>query len=319
MPFYDSDKIIESAIGITDNNLKNKEISHILPVDANGNLVTYLTTDDIKKINKIKIVYKTGEHQEYKVTYDNNYDMIASYRIPSLKIDYTYNHYVIDADSQVVNDLTNYLKGLNYTASLDVLTSTEDSRIYRDFYNDVTSKELREFVLKFLSNSNYTNTTNNENINSYIERAVKKDNKIEKVLYMYNYLRRFYDLEIDGMKLYDFVLFNMQGFDKSLTPEKVTDLYLANGDNFKTSTTGSTYKNLLGGYTGFDTIAKFIEYLVTEFGDGNLDEWTRQQFKGYLVEIPVKVNGETFDKVQYTLWDHFINQVITPLIECFLF
>ena len=116
---------------------------------------------------------------------------------------------------------------------IEQISQGDDSRIYRDFYNDITSKELKEFVLKFLANSNYTNTNNNDAINSYIEREIKKDKKIEKVLYVYNYFRRFYDLDIDGMKLYDFVLFNMQGFDSSLTPLKITNLFFKDNNNFK--------------------------------------------------------------------------------------
>ena len=307
MPFYNSEKIINIAEKISsDSSLRTKEIVHILPVDSKGNIVTYLTTDNVKRISKIKIVYKEGnEHKTYKVTYDNTYDMVASYRIPDLKIDYNFNHYIIDANSQVVTNLTNYLKGLDYTENLDVLTKTADSRIYRDFYKETTSKELKEFVLKYLSNSNYTNTTGNEAINSYIEKSVKKDKQIEKVLYMYNYLHRFYDLEIDGMKLYDFILFNMEGFNQDLTPSKVTSLYFASDDNFKTDATGTRYASVLGSYTNQNTIAKFLEYMVTVFGDGDLDEWTRQQFKGYLKEIPIV--GHEKD-VQYTLWDHFSNE-----------
>ncbi len=305
MPFYKADTIIELAETITDEALKTKEISHILPVDSKGDIVTYLTTDNPKKISKLKLVYKDNTKKEYKVRYDNTYDMVATYRITELKLDYNYNHYVVDTKSQIVNDLTNYLKGLDYTDNLDILTSTEDSRIYRDFYNDVTSKELKEFVLKFLSNSNYTNTTNDEEINAYIERAVKKDNNIEKMLYMYNYFRRFYDVEIDGMKLYDYMLFRMDDFDKSLTAKRITDLYFADGNNFRTSGTGTVYKSILSGYTKLDNIAVFVEHLVKSFSDENLDDWTRSQFKGYLVEIPVEENKE---EVQYTLWDHFINE-----------
>ncbi len=305
MPFYKTDKIIELAKNINDKDLNSKEIVHILPLDSKGNIVNYLTTDNVKRISKIKIVYQTKEHKEYKVTYDKTYDMVASFRIPDLKIDYNYNHYVIDNNSQVVINLTNYLKSLNYTENLDVLTATADSRIYKDFYNETTSKELKEFVLKFLSNSNYTNTLNDDIINSYIEENVKKNNKIEKILYMYNYLRRFYDLKIDGLNLYDFMLFNMEGFDESLTPMKVTELYFADSNNFATNVTGTKYAEILGSYTKQDTIAKFLEYMVTEFGDGDLDKWTREEFKGYLVELPVKGME---DKIQYTLWDHFSNE-----------
>ncbi len=305
MPYYKIDTIINMAKNINDNDLNNKEISHIVPINSKGNIVTYLTKKDLKKISKIKVVYKNNEHREYNVTYDNVYDFVASYRIPDLKIDYNYKNYIIDDNSQVINDLTNYLKSLDYTENLDILTSTEDSRIYKDFYNETTKKELKEFVLKFLSNSNFANTSNDESINNYLENAVKQEKRLEKTLYVYNYFRRFYDLDVAGMKLYDFMLFNMDGFDQILTPTKVADLYLANGNNFNTASTGSKYAEILGSYTKQETIAKFLEYMVTEFGNGDLNKWTREQFKGYLVEIPIEGME---DKIQYTLWDHFSNE-----------
>lgn len=305
MPFYDSEKIVRTAAHITDENLLNKEIQHIVPIDSKGSIVTYITSDNLKKISKIKVVYKTKEKVTYDVKFDNTYDMVASYRIPDLNIDYTYNHYIIDVNSQVVNNITNYLKGLSYTNNLDTLTATKDSRILKDFYNDVTSKELKEFTLKYLSNSNYTNTTNNDSINSHLESEIKKDKKIEKVLYMYNYFRRFYDVEIDGMKLYDFMLFNMNGFDESLTSQMVARIYLQDGNNFNTGSTGTKYRDLLSGYTKLNTIAKFIEYMVLEFSNDNMNDWVRKEFAGYLVEIPVK--GHEKD-IEYTLWDHFSNE-----------
>ncbi len=309
MPFYDSDKIIASAKGITDKNLKTKEIVHILPVDKKGAIVSYLTSDNVKRISKIKVVYKTKEKAEYNVIYDNTYDMVASYRIPELKIDYNYDHYVINANSQVVNNLTNYLKKLNYTNNLDTLTVSEDSRIYRDYYNDVTSKELKEFVLKFLSNSNYTNTTSDEGINNYIEREVKKDKKIEKTLYMYNYFKRWYSLDVDGMDISDFILFHMQGFNSSLTPIEITNLFFKSDSNFNTGETNTKYASVLGEYTKLDNLAKFLEYFVTEFSDEkDMSKWVRETFKGYLVEIPVKIDGKVKDEVLYTLWDHFSHE-----------
>ncbi len=305
MPFYDSDKIIDLAKNVKDSLLIDDVITHIAPVFRDGNLVTYLTKDNVKEINKIKIVYKSGKKEEFNVSYDKTYDMVATYKIVGLNIDYNYNHYVIDSSSQVVNNLTNYLKGLDYTNNLDIITINEDSRIYRDFYNETTKNELKDFVLKYLANSNYTNTTNDEGVNSYIEREVKKDKRIEKVLYVYNYFRRFYDLDIDGMKVYDFVMFNMQGFDESLTPEKIADLYLGDftGDNFNTNQTDTRYINVLSGYTEKSHISYFLEYIVTHFSNYDMSEWVANQFKGILVEIPVKDHPE----IQYTLWDHFSN------------
>ncbi len=307
MPYYSNEKIITMAKNIKDNYLNTKEIMHILPVDKNGNIVTYLTNDNVKRISKIKVVYKTKEKQEFNVTYDNTYDFVATYRIVDLKIDYNYKNYIIDSNSQVVNNLTNYLKKLNYTDNLDILTSTGDSRIYRDFYNETTVNELKEFVLSYLSNSNYNNITNNDIITTHIEKEVKEDKKIEKILYMYNYFRRFYDLDIDGIKLYQFMLFNMDGFDSSLTPKKIANLFLSDGTNFNTNETNTRYQKIFSNYTNLNTISKFLEYMVTEFSDLDMDKWTASQFKGYLAEVPVDGHPE----VLYTLWDHFSNEDAT--------
>lgn len=302
MPFYDSKKIVNSARNIAEDNiLNNKEIKHLVALDESGNIVTYLTKENPEKIKKLKIVFKTGEKVEYNVRYDRTYDMVASYRIKELQIDYNYNHYIIDDDSQIVNNLTNYLLSLNYEDNLDKLTVFPDSRIYKDFYNEVTKNELKEIVLKYLSNSNYTNTTNNEKINNYLEREIKKDQKLEKIVYVYNYFRRFYDLEINGLKLYDFILFNFQGFDQSLTPLQIADLLLSDGNNFNTNATNEKFVNVFGKYTNMDNIPQFLEYMVTKFSNQDMAKWIKSQFKGILVELPVQGHPE----VQYTLWDHF--------------
>lgn len=302
MPFYKLEKIITTASLVPEtSNLAKKELMHIVPVDSKGNIVTYLTTTDQKKLSKIKLVYKDGTSEQYDVRYDKTYDMVASYRITDLKIDYTYNHYVIDNKSQLVNNLTNYLLDLSYEENLDKLTpSIVDSRIYKEFYYDVTRNELKEFVLKFLSNSNYTNTTNSEVINDYLEEEIKKDQKLEKVLYTYNYYNRFYNLDVDGMKINDFILFNFQGFSDTLTPLAISEIFLSNDKNIQTNQTNATFVNMFGNQTNSKKITDFIEYFVTKFSGEDINEWCKKTFKGYLVELSV----DGHPNIQYTLWDH---------------
>ena len=301
MPFYDSSKIVKSANNISANDLlATQEIKHIVPVDASGNVVTYLTSDNARKIKKIKIVFANGAKKEYDVRYDGIYDMVANYRISGLKIDYTFDHYVIDSNSQLVNNLTNYLASLTYEDNLDKLTATADSRLYREFYYDVTKKELKEFVLKYLSNSDYTNTNDNETINDYLEKEVKKDQKLEKILYVYNYLRRFYDLEIGGIKLYDLVLYDLGGFHEKMNAYDIALKFLSNDQNFKTNETNTAYNRVFSEYTGLEKITDFLEYLVKEFSNQTPADWYASQFKGYLVEL--KVEGR--EDIQYRLWDH---------------
>ncbi len=304
MPFYDNQKIITSAINIPSDNILAKEpIKHLIPVNKEGNVVTYLTSTNPDEIVKLKVIFKNGEKATYDVIYDNNQNMIASYRIPSFQIDYTYNHYIINASSQLINNLTNYLTNLTYEDNLDILTAPADSRIYRDYYYDVTKKELKEFVLKYLSNSNYTNTTNDKNIDNYLEKTIKENNKLEKLLYTYNYFKRFYDVSIDGIKLNDLILFNFQGFDPNLTPETIADKFLANTNNINTNETNNTYNRLFSTSTNLDNITDLLAYLVRGLSNETPDSWYAKSFKGYLKEI--KVDGR--DDILYTLWSHISN------------
>ena len=108
------------------------------------------------------------------------------------------------------------------------------------------------------------------------------------------------------MKIYDFMLFNMEGFDKSLTPSKIADLFLEDttGANFNTNETNTKYNKVLSSYTKLNTVSKLLEYLVTNLSDYDMDEWVRSEFKGILRELPVYGNKE----ILYTLWDHFSHE-----------
>ena len=304
-PFYDSNKIIKNAKNIDDNSLlATKTIKHLIPIDVNGNIVTYLTTTDYRKLAKIKIVYEDDQEEEYDVRFDKVYDMVASYRINSLKIDYTFNHYLIDSNSQLVNNLTNYLTSLDYDTNLDPLTPGDDSRIYKEFYNDVTKKELREFILKYISITNNINSNSNEAISDYLEREIKNDDEFIKTLYVYNYFRRFYDVSIDGMKLYDFILFDASGYDQeNMSTKAIVDEYLKDSKNFDTNRTNEAYNKVLSKYTTYSNIPLYLEHLVTTLSDEKIADWFAHQFKGYLVEIKI----ENHPEIEYRLWDHIKN------------
>ncbi len=304
MPYYNYDKIVELGANISKTDILNQDnILHIVPVDASGNIVTYLTSDSPNKIKKIKVVFKNQSKIEYDVHFDNVYDIVANYRISSLKVDYTFNHFVISSNSQLVNNLVNYLDKLVYEDNLDPLTKAADSRIYKDYYYENTKGELKEFVLKYLANSDYTNTSDNQVINDYLEKEIKKDKKLEKILYVYNYFHRFYDVDVAGMKLDDFILFNFNGFN-NMSVEDFADNFLANEQNMTLSTTNETYKRVIGNYTKLENVTDFLEYMVKEFSDIDPRVWYRDHFRGIIKEI----NIDGHDEVEYTLWDHIKNK-----------
>ncbi len=303
MPYYDSKKIVASSLNVLDHDLNNLKIKHILALDSNGSIVSYLTDSTVKNIVKIKIVFENNTYKDYNVYFESIYDFVANYRIPELNIDYCYKNYVINSNSQLVNNLTNYILSLKYEDNLDSLTPSLDSRIYKDFYNEVTKKEIKDLVLKYLANSNYTNTLNDEVINNYLEREIKKNQKLEKVVYVYNYFRRFYDVDINGIKLYDLILFNSNGY-KNLNIDTIVDLYLNQESNFQTNRTSDVFANLLGNYTNSKNIPEFLEQVVNMVSTLDVATWYRDAFKGYIVEI----NIDNRNDIEYRLWNHIKTQ-----------
>ncbi len=302
-PFYDSDSIIKTGSKISENSLLNtQEITHIIPLDNEGKLVTYLTLKDYKKINSIKVIFKNNVVKDYSVSFDNLYDKVVGYRINDLKIDYTFNHYMINSESDTVKNLVEYLESLDYTKDLDPLTSKSDSRIYRDFYNDTTRKELKEFVLKYISNSDSALAV--DTAGNHAEKQLKQDDKLIKALYVYNYYNRFYSVNIEGIMLDDLLFFNGQGFSKNINPDNITELMLTSDNNFETYRTNDTYVDTLAKYTNYSNLPRFLDYLVRTLTDLTPDEWFAKEFKNILVEVPVDGRQD----IDYTMWDHLSHE-----------
>ncbi len=295
-PFFDSNNIISNGSKIsTDDILNKQEIMHIIPKDEKGSLVSYLTTNNYKKIKELKVIFKNQETKTYQVRFDKLYQNVAAYRLTDLKIDYTYNHYLINEESNIVKELTNYLTKLDYQKDLDLLTTTKDSRIYKDYYNEVTKNELKEFILKYLSVANQDLSL--EKNSSSLIKDLKNNDKLKKALYVYNYFNRFYHFSIDNIMFNDFIYFQSTSFNKNLTPDEITNIFLSDEANFKTNSTNTAYNNTLAKFTNINNITNLIEYFVNTLTNDSPSTWFAKTFKGYLVEV--KVND-----LQYTMWDH---------------
>ncbi len=301
-PFYDSEIVVKNGAKIAEDNILNtQEIAHIIPIDKDGHLVTYLTDKDYKKIAKIKVVFKNDYVKDYDVVFDKLNGSVVGYRISGLKIDYTFNHYLVDEDSTLVKNLVDYLSKLDYTNDLDPLTTASDSRLYRDHYNEVTKKELKEFVLKYLSNSNQVIVGEGQ-ISKHIEKDLKENDKLKKVLYVYNYFRRWYSVDINGVMLNDFTLFNTTGFNEILNPDDITLNFFAYEPNFNTDQTNNTYNRIFKQYTNINDVTYYIEYLVKILTNNSMttDKWFSNTFKGYLLEISIDDRPD----ITYTAWSH---------------
>lgn len=311
IPYFDAKLLISSADKVVNkvgnNTILNKyNIRTIIPLDKQGQLVNYLTTSNYSKIAKIKVLFSNGEIVDYNVTFDALYGSIANYKITELGIDYTYNKYVIDEKSQVLQSIYEYLDNLDYTNDLDPITNTEDNSLYRNYYNDTVKPNLKEFVLKYLNEENYDLSNADANISKLISNEIKNTN-IVKDLYTYNYISRWYDFKIGTVNIRDLLYFNGEYFTDGLTPSYITAVYLVNDANMQTGSTNETFSRIFGGTTGLGNIQTFIDKLaVTLGGYSDPNDWFTDEFNGYLSEIEVKgsdaLKENDNDFIEYRAW-----------------
>ena len=135
--------VIVKKIGVTDVFGQSGTPSEL--ISAYG-----LTSDNI--IKKVKIVWEDDTKTEYIANYKNVKSNVANYELSGLNVSYQYDKYIIKEDADLVSNLVDYAQKIDYTNDLDPLTEEDDSRLYRDYYNETTKNNIKQIVLKVLEN-----------------------------------------------------------------------------------------------------------------------------------------------------------------------
>lgn len=314
MPYYDAKYLITDSSKIANDNVLNtKIIKHILPF-ANNKLVTYLTTNNYNGINKIKVEFDDYTFEEYTVTFEKFKQGIAIYTIDELNINYAFDKYVINEDSEVVNKLTDYISSLDYNTVLDPLTSDADNRQYRDNYNGVIKNIAREIALRILQNDeDSTLMLDNEVLNKKIEQELIGTEKINKMIYAYNYYQRWYGFEIGGANVSDIILFDGALYSDSMSFYNVVrEVFVG---NLNPGGTDGFYTNCLKKYTGSSTIGYFLDYIITNIGGyDDVNDWFTEYFgaRNVLSEISVDNRPEILCRGWFQLKKN--HRMILPVI-----
>ncbi len=322
MPFYDAKAIVNDGNKISkDSNLATKLIRYVVPYNKEGKMVSHLTTENYNSLDTIKVVYKDGTGEQFHIDFDDYYGHIASYMISGLKIGYNYNRYVIDTNSTIVQELIQEAQKYDFDKDLAPLTTSieEDSRLYKEHFENVTKKRIPEFVINTIVNLGYNPNFESDLVNEKIRQELYKGNstKLKQLLFAYNYFTKWYDLDMQGMNIADTIMFHgTEMFDIKMTLENMATS-LISGENSKTNTIANYYNSCIKPYTGLDNLGLFFDHFikgVTTYKDG--DEWFREVFKGGIYET-VSIGHE--DEVDYTIWDHFkkdwkVQRDILPLL-----
>lgn len=314
MPFYDAKYLLVDGSKIAEDHILNtKLIKHILPYDKDKKLVTALTQNDIQKIASIKVIFEDDETKDYATTFKEYKGFVASYEIDELGIRYNYNRYVVKQDATIVNQLAQYIQGLDYTNDLDPLTSEADSRLYRDHFNQTVKTNSLEFVLKLIEQGeNIIVTTENAVLNQKIQNDFITSGKLKQMLYAYNYYKRWYNIDVNGAEVTDILLWNGELFHTSMTFEKMVSEIMKGNRN--TGSTHTFYANNIAKYTGKTNIGAFLDYIINTIGGyENANDWFTDHYQGIVYEIP----AENHPDVEYRAWrqlkrrDNFLLPFIT--------
>ena len=291
MPYYDSKYVVLDSTSISNTHVLNtKTIRHILPF-ANNKLVTYLTSRDYERITSIKVVFTDNTIEEYDVNFEKLMGSIAIYKIPELNLNYAFGNYILNEDSEVITKLADYIKSLDYTTVLDPLTEAADSRLHKDNFNNVIKNMAEELALKILQNDeNSVLMINNEILNKKIEQELIGTEKINKIIYAYNYYERWYGFEIGGAKVSDIILFEGKMYSDTMTFYNVVKEVL--GGNLNPGNTDQFYNNSLKKYTGSSSIGYFLDGVISKIGGyENVDDWFTEYFGGRNILSEISVDN----------------------------
>ncbi len=329
MPFYDASYIIDDAAKHiqTGDDLNTKRVNGVIPYDSDGNIVYVLDTENYDKLSKITIVYDDLSTQTYDVSFDIYFGNVACYDIPKLNLKYTYNHYVIDSDSPIIDELIDELPAMgSYGKALDPITPNRDPDTYKYYYDEElgTRENLRDFVIKVLANGNYSVTTGDSVINTAIRSELTSNNKLLNMLYAYNYFMRWYSFDIEQFSMADMLMFKGDIFNDTMNLDALTSALLSNpGSTMRPNGTHDFYSGYISSYTGIKTLPEFLDYFISsteKYKNADVNDWFTDNFNGVMREVKMdEIEGVNikYDEIKYRAWEHLSvrPQNILPLLN----
>lgn len=291
MPYYDAKYLVIDGAAVSNEDiLTTKVIKHILPY-AENKLVTYLTSKDNDKITSIKVIFTDYTVQEYEVNFEEFKQNIAIYKIKDTKLRYAFGSYVVQEEASIVKTLADYIKNVNYTETLDPLTEAADSRIYKDYYNEVIKAQAENIALQFLQNAEESvMNINNSILINKIQKELVDSGKINKWLYGYNYYDRWYGMEIGGAKVSDIMLFEGKMYSNSMTIDNLANETLVG--SVATNNTHGFYNANLSKYTGSSALPYFLDYIISHIGGyEDVNDWFTEYFGTRNILSEISVDG----------------------------
>ena len=303
-PFADTRNWLELGNSLNpETKLVKEKIKFIVPLTRNNNLVLGLNNSEIGNIAKIRVVYENQDFEIFNVTHFKTIDnLIPTYKINDTNLEYEYDNYLANIDQNILNNLLTSARNLDYATGIASITEEEESRLYVDFYNESVKGNLTNILKNYL--------LTNSNIPSYITtKYVQEKNRnainieeLKQFLYTYNYYEKWYHLDLDGIKLSDFIFFNGYRLNNTLTTKYLMDSTINTTTAYRsTNQTTSYFNNYLSGKIGMNFYNFFPFMFKTLNGYNDPSDWIKDHFKGILHEQPA-TDSIYKDEIIYRAW-----------------
>ena len=311
MPFFDSRYLVVDGAKISEDHVLNKKaIKTVLPYNKDNTCILALTEENYNTIDHINIVFTDNSSETYKVRFKNMKGHVASYKVEGLGIEYNFNNYIVRQDAQIVKELVNYIKNLEYNRDLKGLGSIAlGERIYADFFNEITRSEenATQFILNYFANvRGYSITFDNDILNQYIKADLTGyGEKLKQAIYAYNYYSRFYGIEVNGVNIADMLFFKGELYQKNANTKNLIKEFLKS--KWKAShVTQMFFKETLGPCVNSGTVQEFIEKNIRMFANNqDPNDWFTENFNGILEEVPIAGKEDSID---YRAWTQLKKQ-----------
>ncbi|MDY3366892.1 S-layer homology domain-containing protein [Zhenhengia yiwuensis] len=321
MPFYEGKDIIQYGNIIPEQHkLHTTKVMAFLPMDADGELVTYLTKENPDRVKSVLAVFEDKTTATYSVSYESTKDNISNYIVSDLNILYTFDRFLISEKSSAVSQLEQHIKSTDYDNYLAKLSgNTKDIRSLRDYYKVIQS-DAKGVALEILSNvDELIPTVESDVYDAMLTQSMETgegatDSLMFKLLYTYNYYERFYGFDINNLDVSDVLLFKGDElFDSNLTLKTLSDSMVKTTAKLRAgANTHGLYKSELEKLTKKANVGEFVDYLVELFTDfTDPSDWFIDTYskKGFVKEIKS-------DKFIYRAYDQLKKrqQYLLPLL-----
>ena len=301
-PFSDVRVWVEYGNQLPEGNaLVTQAVDFILPLGADGALVTGVHRDAPGAVEQIRVVFENQSMEEYAVSWRKAMGgIVSAYQVDGLETPYQFHRYLAGFDGSLLEEAAALASGLDYPAQIAALTDEEESRLYVDYYNEQVRPRVEKVVWDLLAAA-YPTYCETGAVQALVRAQLLEEDSWKELLYAYNYYDKWYRIDYSGVVLSDLLFFSGELLAERMTTQALTDrLLAAPSTQRETNRTVVFYNSALKDYTGVG-LSDFLGGLAQSVaGYSDPSDWFAANFDGILKEQAPLHNADTLN---YRIWD----------------